>query len=589
MKDILLSQYNKLIHICGMSSNEIQPANSNMMYIIKKSLRDFMHKYENTAIWCWGNHTEMLMADFVFELKNVKYIIDAKPVEKAGYEIVKPEMIRQMNIDGVIISSFQYRNEIKERIKREFPDIKYLDVYDALKEKGIELTTEYYRQNHPYERYRKINSYKQTLKNTMDKNEKKQTWEELIKLFVIIKDFYCAVKTTEAYLKQFESRKYEDVLQNLKIIQEYQMTAYHRIHKNNVVMFCFDALRERDLKEGLMPKLHTNIYNDMYVFEKAYSVSTSTFESLIPAYSLNRDMSTKYYKSTVIQEEDCPFIQEAVRQNRKIYFYTDAIPFVNSNNIHVCNISQTASEKMWQFAIDASDEDNGLFYVHILYESHFSYPNPYTDSNLEASGTSIFFDYLEKNGGKLKTDYVKQHEDALRYLDDIVAPKLAEIRAEMILFADHGIAIPKKEQKLQEISYPMLTFGNDLIKVPMAIKSRNISIAQNKNLMSLFEINNIVISLLKGDKYKIPYFNHVKVQRSDIYNPDFKYIYRQLGYQQGLVSFEMFVFETGHKLVIYRDGVMELYNENDEIIYNNETKKELYKQIENEVTVLEVE
>lgn len=51
----------------------------------------------------------------------------------------------------------------------------------------------------------------------------------------------------------------------------------------------------------------------------------------------------------------------------------------------------------------------------------------------------------------------------------------------------------------------------------------------------------------------------------------------------------MFVFETGHKLVIYRDGVMELYNENDEIIYNNETKKELYKQIENEVTVLEVE
>lgn len=148
----------------------------------------------------------------------------------------------------------------------------------------------------------------------------------------------------------------------------------------------------------------------------------STFESLIPAYSENNDLRTRYYDSTQIPEGDCRFISEAIRQKRRIHFYTDSIAFTDSENVMVEDKSQTATEKIWSFISDAQNVENGLFYVHILYESHYSYPNPDTISELVTDGSNIMFDYLQKNGGELRADYVQQHEDAVRYLDRVLTP-----------------------------------------------------------------------------------------------------------------------------------------------------------------------
>ena len=47
-------------------------------------------------------HTRSLMSDFMFEMKNVKYIVDKfqKPSENSGFYIISPESVKENAIDG---------------------------------------------------------------------------------------------------------------------------------------------------------------------------------------------------------------------------------------------------------------------------------------------------------------------------------------------------------------------------------------------------------------------------------------------------------------------------------------------------------
>ena len=236
--------------------------------------------------------------------------------------------------------------------------------------------------------------------------------------------------------------------------------------------------------------------------------------------------------------------------------------------------------------MDAADEENGLFYVHILYESHFSYPNPYTENNLVADGTSIFFDFLERSGGKLRTDYEAQKRDAIQYLDDLLPPFLERLRCPLVLFADHGNCVLRPQDRLEDVSYPQLTFGEELIQIPLAVRSKEMGVGQSSRICSLMDLNGIVVSLLRREHPNIQTYDYIKVLRSAIYNEDFKYLYRKLGYERGLGAFEAFLFQDGWKLVVYADGAVELYETaSDSQIEDSERKKALLMQVKCAVTV----
>ena len=365
-----------------------------------------------------------------------------------------------------------------------------------------------------------------------------------------------------------------------------QKNGMQKIASTNVVMLCLDGLRRSDVSDDMMPNFSNYLKKEMIYFDNAYSISTSTYESLIPAYSENVDLKSRYYEKNYITEDACSFIQVALRQHRKIFFYTDTIPFIKSKSIVLKDNMQTSSEKMWDFLLDAIDEDNGLFYIHVLYESHFSYPNPYTNAPLIAEGTSIFFDFLPVNGGQLKTDYEQQHRDALHYLDDTLIPLISKLKTNMLIFADHGNVILKENASFNEITYPMLTFSEELIEVPMAIRQNGMKPEINHSLTSLIEMNNIIISLLQRQDVLMDERKHIKVQRSRIYNPDFQCIYKKLHFEKGLEAFELFVFDNGLKLAVYEDGEKELYDLNDNLMDDMEKLQELYFHIEKEITVL---
>lgn len=163
---------------------------------------------------------------------------------------------------------------------------------------------------------------------------------------------------------------------------------------------------------------------------------------------------------------------------------------------------------------------------------------------------------------------------------------LVNLKARFVLFADHGNIILPKNTKLGDISYVQNTFHEDLIQIPLVMKSPEMGVAVNDDIISLININDILVSLLKREKY-IPNKNKfIKIMRSELYNPDFCFLYKKNKHERGLLAFEGFIFDEGYKLIVYADGVTELYkSENDQIINDNIKKNELINRIKDAVTV----
>lgn len=557
--------------------------------VISASLKEFLKDSQKPAIYCSGGHTRMLMADFMFELKHVKHIIDnyAK-ADDGGFQYLKNGDIEAEGIDAVVISTYKFRKDVLQNLKEQHPDVPYLDIYEKLEENGIHIESDYYYANHPYHHYRKINTLRSRLVETSDKNEQSNIYREIVTKFLHIKDFLNAAKFAKVWNEIMQDEETKVLIRDIENLYQLELEAAEKVAAENVLMLCVDGLRRCDLLSGGMPKLEKHLREQAYVYENAYSFSTSTFESLIPVYSENDNLQTGYFNQNVIDEQYCRFIREAKAQNRKMFFYTDMEHYVESPDICYAGGFQAASEKMWNLIVDAVDEKNGLFYVHVLYESHYSFSNPYTTEKLLSEGSAMLFDYLPQKGGKLRVNYEQQHEDALQYLDDVLTPIIERLHCGMVLYADHGNLVLPKDCKEEAVPETKLTFDEEWIQIPMVVKSPHVGQGVSKKLLSLMSLNDIVMALLKEESYEMTERSYIKVARSELYNPDFRFLYKNWGKERCLQAFETFIFSNNRKLAIYADGTVELYDgADDRKIDNSVEMKELLNRIRDEITVCE--
>jgi len=564
----------------------------NVNNIIKSLLQEFIEANKKTAIYCNGRHTEILMSDFMFELKEVKYIIDnyTDTSDSRGFYLIRDEEIEKEEIDGIIISSFKHKDSIIERLEKYHPNIRYLNIYDKFSEYGINLHSDYYYYNHPYQHYHVINSIQREIENLIEKDELEQAYFSLITKYIHIKDLRSAIIYSKKLYEITGTEISGQLVADLENLYETEKTAAAQIDSNNVLMLCLDGLRKQDLVEMYMPNLTEVFENSGFVFDNAYSFSTSTFESLIPVYSENGDLRTGYYNQNVITEGACRFLLEAKKQNRQIYFYTNMEHFIEGEGIRYKDAFQTVTEKLWDFILDAVEEDNGLYYIHELYESHYSFSNPYTKAKLIAEGTALLFDYLPQKGGKLRTDYEQQHLDALRYLDDVISPLIQPMKCRMIAYADHGNLILKEDCRLENVSEIKLTCDDELLHIPYVIRSPEMRTGKCDKLISLMSFNDIMLSLLNQKVYEIPEYTHIKAARSELYNPNFRYLYKEIGRERCLLAFEVFILTDGYKLVIYSDGVVELFSStSDYKIIDRKLTTQLLEKLINYITVCTLE
>lgn len=585
---LLQEKYAALLEMCGCGA--IQD-NRDIISIIRNVISEFVKQCHTPAIWCYGTHTKMLMADFIFELKKVRYIIDngMENSVDGGFEIINESKITEKNIDGIIISSKIYKDEIIANLNADDRHISYLDIYAELEKAGFQIEGTYYEARHPYAKYCKLNKLQRDMADESKKETHHEILVKIIEKYIEIKDFKSAIFYTEkliAFSEDLEKAWGKRLLEKLSDIYRTQLEAMGQIDDNSVLMLCIDGLRRKEVTDEHMRNLSGFLRNSTYYYSNAYSMSTSTYESLLPAYSENADLRTRYYEKNGVPEYQCRFVNEAKRQNRKICFYTDGVRYVEDADIAVKTYWQTATEKLWDFLMDSVEEDKGLFYIHILYESHYSYPNPYTREEIIAEGTSIFFDYLEKNGGQIRTDYNRQQKDALRYLDDVVVPLIEKLSCRMVLYADHGNILIDQGTEIGYVESTKYTFHEDLIQIPFAVKSPEMQPGRDGRLVSLMDLNSVIIALMNREEVTVEDKTAVKVLRSEIYNPDFRYLYQRTGNEHGLLAFEVFLFSEGYKLAVYADGVLELYfTETDSSVEDIVTKRRLLDMVRNQITV----
>jgi hypothetical protein len=555
-KELLQNEYDNLFLMYG-----IEPLfdGKRIGTLVGEILRKFVDGKKCPAIYANGLHTNALLSDYVFILKKVKIIIDNYNYSdsKEGYRIIPSSEINTFPIDGVIVSSYVHRNDIKDDMRCNFKSIPVLDIYDELSKAGIILKTEYYKNLHPHHHYHVINEL-----NRSPKNE--DILFKLVTKYLQIKDFRMALKIGQELLSKYNKPKYGSLVKQIDKVYNLEKEAIRRINKENVLLLCLDGFRRSDLNKELAPKMYKQVIEKGYYYSNAYSYSTSTFESMLPIYAEDYSHHSRLYEKGQISETECRFIKAALAHDRQVFFYTDMDKYIDSEAIIYSGKFQTLTQKLWDYILDAINCTNGLFLLHELYESHYSFSNPYADYELITEGTAMLFDFLPQKGEKLRTDYIKQHDDAIKYIDDTLGEVLELSSNTIILFADHGNLLLQRDTKLKEVNEMQLLCSNEWTEVPLVIF--NSIVGEDKELISLSILNNCVINAI--EKKELFLFDHpefIKMARSAIYNPDFKKLYKKMGFEIDLMGFECFLFRDGIKILVYENGMIRFFLNDVEI------------------------
>ena len=149
------------------------------------------------------------------------------------------------------------------------------------------------------------------------------------------------------------------------------------------------------------------------------------------------------------------------------------------------------------------------------------------------------------DGAKMQTDYSQQKSDSFRYVDDIVAQFLDKLSCRTLMFADHGNYedfVYSPQTKLEDVPKLDYSCAETLIRIPFVIMSPEQGRGYSADLISLMELPNIVISLLNNRKFDYQKKSFIKIQRSEIYNPELRFLRKTLGFEHELLAFEGFIF-----------------------------------------------
>ena len=137
----------------------------------------------------------------------------------------------------------------------------------------------------------------------------------------------------------------------------------------------------------------------------------------------------------------------------------------------------------------------------------------------------------------------------------------------MLVYADHGNLILHENCKIEDVKRSKLIYDEEWVRIPYAVCSPDMGRGRSHRLTSLMSLNDVLLSLLSKKAYNIPDNRYVKIARSELYNPDFRHLYKKMGQERCLSAFEGYIFADGYKLIIYSDGFMEiLLAETDDII-----------------------
>ncbi len=553
--------------------------------LIRKYIEEAVRKHKKIAIWGGGMHTEVLLSTFGVELKNLVCIIDNSFKNKRleGIEIIDPSQIHKKNIDCIIISSYNFRNEIKNIILKQYKDIDCLDIYEKLEEEGIKLATPFYFNSNIYI---DINNLKEKYSKEKDFYKKSYYLKSIIENYIRIKDFLYAIKYIEKYIE--EELENHNLMKNLKedltelILEIKNKLKFYK--DRNILLLYIDSLRSVDLMKFNRMKFLREFAKENTYYSKAYSTSIYTYESFMPTLKEEDVLMNKNYDLISINENECKCVKKAINQGFSFNLCSASSScFIKGDNINVKNAGQYISETLWQYVINLSSDSISLLYI--LAEVHL----PHIGGEHKGRDIKVIRGLFSEIDGEPIDEnmYITQYEESLKYVDEQLKFYLNMLNndADIFIFSDHGQIIEGIGEGLEKLE-TKLGWHGDRINIPLIVKSKYFKKGVNKDVVSLMDFNNIVCSLIDKKSF-LPNREYAKVALSPIHNKNMRYNFEKYNKSEYLNGFEVFIFQD-FKIVVTSDETIkgyhiENFNEHEE--YNKDILRKYYEYVEDDILV----
>lgn len=194
------------------------------------------------ALVCGGKHTQHLLDDFS-ELLNTVEIIDknAKNIQLGNHRIVDYADINRF--DSLVISSYEYRHEIRENLIQLNYKGRIIDLYEFLEEKGIDLSREYYLyKDDPYSMIIIANSL---LCQCVDREKRREILLAILRKYIENRDLYEAEITIEKYYREVSSQDgtLKNIKSGLQALENNIMEEISQKKTRDIICFWQDDLR----------------------------------------------------------------------------------------------------------------------------------------------------------------------------------------------------------------------------------------------------------------------------------------------------------------------------------------------------------
>ncbi len=558
----------------------------------------FQHNCPNRRVALWGagksnsktSHASFIIRKYASILQSMVCIIDSSRdlwgKEYLGYRIISPEEIRKNNIEVIIVASHTSAQSIKESIKIYAPDATVLDIYEILKQNGIELYYNFFDAKDRYsETYDLRVKYEQLSENDKNKGngckspEAAEALHELIAAYLSIKDFVYAFK----YMDEYIEKKYQNYDNTAKLQKELRQLLEELKEKNesrdcDITLHFLDAFRAMDAYDGSKKefKVLKDFFKKSVYFENAYSTGPVTYESMIAIIEQQYSFTKNVYADNFLFDiNKFPLMLEAEKRGMEIDLYSfEAYPIMQPTDRINFIYQIHMAEKFFTLACRRAASPKPLFSIlYSPWELHFPLACGFHTQKPVTMGFSDV-------GVKDMSSFIRQqHADCLKYVDrqfDFYEKILGDA-SEQAVFSDHSQIVYDEEH-----FWPFYKYYNNKERqfhCVLALKPKKNSKLKpyvESRYISMIDFNRILVPALFEDRLNVPDRRYLQFSYYNIHNQELRRIARERGFTDyidgisGAMDDKYLYIETIH-------GKCELYRQSDitENIYSYAGAKEV--------------
>lgn len=508
---------------------------------------------KTVAIWGVGKknavngHCYMIINKYILNLGGLKWLIDSdvdlQGTEFLGYPIIAPDpdLIREKGIDIIIIASKNSRLNIREHIQKIAPQCEYFDLYEELEKKGVRIDFNFFTEQNIYtELYR----YKKLVEDAGSPEEKQEHMENLIALYLQIRDFYYA----GIFIKKYASMRFARAEEYLKMLSEIEalcdeVRCVNRERKGDIMLHLIDSARAMDIyghaADGSFCLNVFSAYQDQAsVFTNAYSTGPATYESMIGTVKQKFSFDENVYENNnfIFDLEEFDFLSKVYEAGIPIRLYISKDYEIMNPHPGIYTREQLhMPEKLWTIATDMAVADRPTLYLaYYPWELHFPMLCGYMTNEPQIKA---FADVgMEDMSGFIE----QQLSDCLDYVDKQFAfyKDLYPDESTTVIFADHSQPI---YDPARNVPYYMFFDDPDRIcHVTFMICDRNLGAGVHDELISMLDFNQILNAAVFEHKIIAPEREIVQYQFYNVQNRRLRQRAMDLGlmdYTEGITCF----------------------------------------------------